>query len=244
MFRGNLRRAVNEASASRKFERAFANDVSRALPQLGTGASGLAQGLVASVNFHNRKHENEKTAADIGIVICRPEVSTFPSIEGEASHWRISKDQRRGLLAQAKVGSLTGVRMSRTKWGRLKPSQNTIIPERIKYFCMLLYRYTDPARHVLGPFEWQLCNKHNVDDVAKWLKTDKFPEKLSSEQILRKLSLGQIGTANQKVIESIIDAQKTGYMEIRIYWKDGMGPPSQGHVRTNNPSRLQQRRPG
>jgi hypothetical protein len=225
LFRGELRYAVAQASDAREFEHAFLADIRAAFPQLGYGGESIARGLIASVNFHNQKHEAHTSSADLGLVLTRPDVNAVTWSDTEL---KISHDVPQALLAQAKLGKPKLVRSSTLKWGGLTKKQRNKVPDVIQYHSLLLYRYGDKDYKELKPFGWQLCQGYEVDNLREWLRQGCFPEERSSEQILLELARAKIGTNDRNIIERIVDPHnpKTGYLEIRISWGDGKGPGS------------------
>ena len=221
LFGGELRAAVAKASGRREFEEAFLEDVQREFPDVDVGVVSEFNGLIAQVNLHNRWHEGRLSAADVGVVICRPSVYRVGTNEVQ-----IVRDQRRALLAQAKLGRADEKREGRVKWRNLSKKQEDLIPTHKDYYSLLLYRLAGSSRNELAPFSWQLCRKHSVPEIKEWLRDGSFPEEIRSRDVIRGLSDGAVGTDSESVIERCIDPRNTraGAIEIRVFWPDGEGP--------------------
>jgi hypothetical protein len=68
-----------------------------------------------------------------------------------------------------------------------------------------------------------------VRDLSRWLASGQFPNPKSSQQILGALLRDQIGTDDQKLIETDIAPPLRPALVIRIRWKDD-GPGGMVHV--------------
>lgn len=219
-FRKQFERVVEEASERGSFERAFLIDLDQSFWEFGRfQLEQIARGLIASVNFHRKSHEGRVSGADLGIVLARPNVT-----RGVGDELRIEREWMRALLAQAKLGIPKG---DRHEWGTLTRSQLALVPRHLDYYALLLYRYADRKRARLLPFAWQSCHEHQIGDAVEWLRTDRFPEELDSETVIRRLARGAIGTSAPQVIGDVIDPhnEATDYLEIRITWRPGADPP-------------------
>lgn len=220
LFASELRAVVAEASSTGEVERAFRADL-RSISGLDDDAARRASSkLIARVNFHGRQHEGKKSASDLGIVIRRPLVRLTPY----GARLELRRDQAIGLLAQAKLRRLAAPKKS----GRLTRKQARLFPERSAYYSLLLYRLDGQNTDELKPFRWQLCKEHTVEQVKSWLRSDAFPEEMSSLQIIRKLFDGTIGTKDAAIIQTIIDAPATSearFIDIQIFWPEGAPPP-------------------
>jgi hypothetical protein len=221
LFTGELRIAVEEASAAGKVENAFLTDLC-SVSGLEDAVARRASGLIARVNFHGRRHEGRKSASDIGIVIRRPLVqrTSYPA------RVDLHQDHAIGLLAQAKLGHCEVPTNSICTWkSGLTQNQVRLFPERCDYYSLLLYRLADQKE--LRPFRWQLCKSHTVEEIKHWLHSDTFPEEMSSSHVVRNLFAGTIGTKNKAVIQTIIDAPGSGgrFIDLHISWPDDVAPP-------------------
>jgi len=179
----------------------------------------IARDLIATVSFHDRNVE-AKTGGDLGIVLVRPDVRLiWPKLDS-------NHDYKRGLLCQAKMFQRN------SRWGRLSQKQKQVLPDKLSYFALLLYRYDDQhgERRELAPFAWQLARDATVEQISHWLASDCFPELHDSQQILGALLRDQIGTDDKKLIENdIAPPLLRRSLVITIQWKDGR-PPGMVHI--------------
>ena len=198
-------------------------DLRESIPNLDFDIARWIDGLVARVNRHSRRHEGKVSGADLGIVIIRPRVSF--GFGGSSIEFR--RDQATGLLAQAKLGRQADPNGGVHAWDGLTRPQERVYPKRRKYYSLLLYRLNGQNADVLSPFRWQVCREHAAKQVQKWLRSDTFPQEMSSSEVLGKLFTGSIGTKSLKLIESVIDPPKRQARSIilRIFWPNGAGPP-------------------
>lgn len=218
LFKHYLEIFVEEASIARKFEKCFRADLQRAFPELRLGdASNISHGLIASVSFHHRGHEGKKSAADLGVVLVRPNVSRAQVRDHEL---QIDDAYSRALLVQAKL------RDTDDEWGQLTENQVKLAPQYISCYCLLLLEYADLTRSKLEPFGWQLCSNRRIRTVVKWLQTGRFPLRKTSRQILEELASGKIGTDDPTLIEQIVAPvnDSRSYLEISIKWPDDAKP--------------------
>jgi hypothetical protein len=116
-------------------------------------------------------------------------------------------------------------RSDSASWGKLTPNQQDVLPARLDYASLLLYRLTDFEQRSLGPFEWCRCRGHSIGEVVTWLKTDSFPESLTSAVILGQLARKEIGTTEEQAVNQIIAPQGARLLAVSIDW-DGGTPPS------------------
>jgi hypothetical protein len=137
------------------------------------------------------------------------------------------RDNTTGLLAQAKLGLLAGSANGKRKWDDLTKTQERLYPKRRKYYSLLLYRLSGERLSELGPFAWQLCKQYTVKRVKQWLKSDTFPDEVSSSDVLERLFARAIGIEDSKIIDTIIDPDALDFrsIELQISWPDGAGPP-------------------
>lgn len=215
LFYGEFSFSVRRASEKGTISKAFLNDLEQAFPNLGyIGQLDVFEGLIAEVLLH--KKEVEKfTGGDFGLTIIRPIVQMSQSCSGQAV---FTKDEYPcGLLCQAKIKRRNG------KWGDLR-RQRGVLPDRIKYLVLLLYSYADKERRQLNEFFWQLCQDVTPKEVEIWLKSDKFPNKKDSGEIISLLGNGIIGTDNRAIIQNIIMSKTKPYLSIRIFWPPDKDP--------------------
>ena len=134
MFSCLLARQCEVASEAGEFERAFLNDLQGSGLSTSTHAYGeIASGLIAEVSFHAPKVEGN-TGGDFGIVVCRPEIQHDAYGPSELT---LNSDCYRGLLCQAKILQRDG------SWGRFSRKQHKVLPDKLGYSSLLLYRYSD-----------------------------------------------------------------------------------------------------
>jgi hypothetical protein len=233
LFGGELRASVAEESRKGSFARAFYADL---LLVPGIGRHVLkAEGLVARVNLHSRWHEGRRSGSDLGMIVTKPSILWHP----ELREVEIVRDQARALLAQAKLNKSRQYRDGHISWGTLtKSQQKRFLPEYKEYSALLLYHLEDSARSKLAPFRWQLCRGScSIGDIKSWLLSGAFPEEISSTDVIRRLSAGELGT-DKKFYDSIVDppASKFGAIEIRVYWPGGddKGPPMRFGLHRSN----------
>jgi hypothetical protein len=217
---GELRCAVSEASNAGQFDRAFLKDLRRHVPGLPEYDLRRFAGLIGRVNFHTRRHEGQRSAADFGVAITHPEVCPF-----RIGQFQLIRGRTRGLLTQAKLGISDSKRPGEVKWGRLTRHQKTLITDLSAYYTLLLYRLND-GRH-LAPFAWQSCANVNSTDIESWLRDGKFPMELASSDIVNGLALGTLGTDSKEIIDRLIDPTSSrNTVEICITWPEGKDPPA------------------
>jgi hypothetical protein len=220
LLSGELRCAVSEASNAGQFDRAFLKDLKRHVPGLPEHYLQRFAGLIGRVNFHTRRHEGKRSAADFGVAITRPEVRPF-----RIGQLQVIRDRTRGLLTQAKLGISNSKRPGEVKWGRLTRQQKTLITDLSGYYALLLYRLNDGRQ--LAPFAWQSCENVNSTDVENWLQEGKFPMELASTDIVNGLALGTFGTDSKEIVDRLIDPTSSrNTVEICITWPEGKDPPA------------------
>lgn len=216
LFYGEFSFSVRGASKKGDISKAFLNDLEQAFPNLGyIGQLDIFEGLIAEVSLHKREVE-KITGGDFGLTIIRPIVQISQSCFGQAE---FTKDEYPcGLLCQAKIRRRNG------KWGKLSKRQKDVFPDRIKYLGLLLYSYSDEDRHKLNKFEWQLCQDATLKEVKEWLKSERFPSKKASWEIISLLGNGSIGTDNREIIQNIIVPETKPNLSIRIFWPPDKDP--------------------
>lgn len=210
MFHGKYGAILSYASECKHIENAFLRDIQRAFPELDQELRQIASGLIAEITLHKKATE-KITGGDIGLLIIRP------NVHDHGDYLKIS-DYRRGLLCQAKLKNQKG------KWGHFTDRQKKVLPERLSYLSLLFYSYIDSARRSLNPFQWQLCDSFNFPDVENWLKVDKFPSPVTSDDIIVNLGYGNIGTDDDDIIDSIISPSRNPVLIIRLTWPDDARP--------------------
>jgi hypothetical protein len=225
-FHGKYAATLNYASQLKQIEKAFLYDLQKAFPGLDSPLKKIASGLIAEVTLHSRTTE-KITGGDIGLMFSRPQISA-------RGHYLQIADYRRGLLCQAKLKNVAG------KWGSFTKKQIKVLPDRLPYLGLLLYSYSDNARHVLNPFQWQLCNTATMDEVRGWLKKGNFPSSVDSDGILTDLAEGAIGSDDDEVIDSIIAPAKNPTLHIRITWPDDQHPGSSVQVYSRQENKAKQ----
>jgi hypothetical protein len=214
VFHAKLAAELREASEKRLISEAFLADLTAEFHEL-AGKPELhrvAKGLVADVTLHERETE-KNTGGDLGLLIIRPQAQF-------SAGWISVKDYRRGLLCQAKLKKASG------KWGGFTKRQKVVLPQRLSYLALLLYRYKDGVQRILDAFGWQLCNSVEFSEVERWLKNGTFPSQVGSAEIIQYLGNGDIGTDNDKTIDEEICPAKNPSLVIKIHWPRG-NPPSE-----------------
>ena len=217
LFHAELAIEFQTVSATGAVANAFLRDLRNSLPNISDRIlSKIADGLIATVTFHPKSVE-EKTGGDFGIVIVRPDVRRALYVGSELT---INHDYRRGLLCQAKVFRRN------SSWGGLSSSQRKVLPTRLSYLSLVLYRYSDQRsdRRELEPFQWQLAQNATVAEIDKWLHADDFPSLQDSGRILSALARDLIGTDDKEIIAEFITPPMRPSLEINIHWRDGDGP--------------------
>lgn len=228
LLSGELRASVARASHTHRIEHAFLEDLHSQIPNLSVSDARRFGGLIATVTPHTRPHESEISAADLGLVILRPQVW----LNGWGNETiECSRDYATGLLVQAKLGQHKKRRKG-YRWNPLKKTQEVLFPERHTYYSLLLYRLKGQRLSEFQPLRWQLCRDHMVAQVKEWFRSDLFPEEQPSPEVLKNLFDGKIGTKDASIIESVISPTKGDLrtIEVRIYWPDGSGPPPSFHL--------------
>ena len=222
LFYHELRIALENASMSRQIERAFFHDLKDCSWNYDLYSEHeleqFASGLVAQASGHPR-HVERKTGGDFGLSIARP----FVSQDYDGEFHVENRERKRGLLCQAKVKQRNG------HWGKFTANQKRILPERMDYLALCLYEYADSTRTQLQPFNWQVCKGNDLSDVESWLKTNAFPAKQTSGDLLQSLGSDKIGTTDAEILARIIhpNGASAGLpnIHIRVFWPDSKKPP-------------------
>jgi hypothetical protein len=222
LLRGELEKELERASDSGRVEATFLLDLQKGFPNFEVYdlRTKVARRIVATVAFHPR-HVEGKTGGDIGVVLLRPDVQ----VSLARSEVTVKGEHGRGLLCQAK---LFGRNLS---WGKLTTPQKTNLPNRLKYFCLLLYRYTEEERRQLHPFVWQTTSEANINQITKWLASGVFPNLKNSQELLRALVRDEVGTDDANVIKTDITPPMRPSLIVRLHWKDGDAPKERVHLR-------------
>jgi hypothetical protein len=213
LFHAELETEFNTVSANGLVEQAFEIDLWSYLPNASQiDLSNISRGLVASVHFHPREIE-KRTGGDFGVVLVRPVVRRSFSSEFEVE---IDCDYRCALLCQAKM-----FRRS-SRWGRIGQKQQEILKDRLKYLSLVLYRHADQKkeRRDLLPVRWQLTHDATLTEMNNWLRNDRFPSPQESQEIIRALAQGLIGTDDKETIDEYIAPPLRPSLEISIRWRD------------------------
>lgn len=219
-FHEAFARKLDEASQEQRIETAFLEDLRSASLDDDIDEDELrriATGLIAEATLHPTETER-KTGGDLGLVIVRPSVT-----RGD-DRIVVSARHKRGLLCQAKL------KYVRRPWGKLKRNQEEVLPKRIPYLRLLLYRYLDPDSRMLAAFSWQVCAGHSLADMKTWLKKGSFPGLIGSRDILMALGSDKIGTSDPLMLDKIVAPTKSRYIVVRIDWPDGHPPETSVQV--------------
>lgn len=210
MFHGKLSKALKNASKEKRIESAFKHDLQVKFPEFDLlQFYELSNGLIADVVLHKRKTE-AVTGGDIGLVINRP------NIEMQKYRNILKVDfYRNGLLCQAKLKKPNG------KWNLFTSSQKKRLSNRLNYLGLLLYEYDDTERRNLKPFQWQICNStKDINDILNFLREDKFPSIMDSQQVINGIGNGKIGVDDDNIIDTIVAPMGNTSLEIIIKWLD------------------------
>ncbi len=125
LLAGELRASIAQASRAHRVENAFLEDLESQIPNLNVSDARRFGGLVAAVTPHTKPHESQVSAADLGIVILRPQVW----LNGWGNETiECSRDHATGLLAQAKLGQHRK-RCEGYIWNSLKKKPRGSVPK-------------------------------------------------------------------------------------------------------------------
>lgn len=227
LFYGEFAYSLNQASGKGLIKRAFLIDLQNAFPKLRNSRelNAIPNALIAEVSLHKREVERI-TGGDFGLTIIRPRVFSPPFNEHEL--WIEQHEQ--GLLCQAKIKRRNG------KFGKLTKKQREVLPDRMDYLSLLLYSYNDPNRCQLNEFSWQLCENGSIQSAEEWLKLSNFPKTITSEQIIKDLGSGLIGTDKRDIIKNIIRSKRKPHIIIKIYWPPDKHPGTR--IRIYSPPKI------
>jgi hypothetical protein len=218
LLSGKLRSEFNRISEKGAVACAFLRDLCLSFPCIDRADldSKIARRLIATVHFHQKEVEKH-TGGDFGIVFVRPVVrrAAYPG-----SKLTILDDYRQGLLCQAKIFRRD------SSWAKLSANQRKVIREKLNYFALVLYRYTDQsgARCELSSIQWQVTCDAELKDVDGWLQSGSFPSPTRSQQIINQLAQGEIGTGDKNIIANYIAPPMRPAFEICVGWRDGDAP--------------------
>jgi len=150
LFHRRFAKELKLKSEENVIAKAFLNDLKKHFPSLQHRIEILKKfdGLNAEVTLHNRRAEG-KTGGDFGFEIIRPQVKHYSS---EIKDSLKVSNYPRGILCQAKLKKANG------KWSNFTKNQRSVLPERLRYLSLLLYRYEDEEGYILKPFKWQRCD--------------------------------------------------------------------------------------
>lgn len=214
LFQEKFSEELRLASNQGEIASAFAIDLQNAGMSYEVGeATQVASGLLAEVSWHDKRTE-KVTGGDFGLMIKRP------TILNDGSTLSIAQGVENGLLVQAKRMPFNG------RIGNLTPNQKKVLPKRLSYLSLVLYRLSDSDNRQLESFLWRNCAGANLTTVKDWLKTFSTYEKetKTTEQILRLLESGAIGTNDRTIIQNVISPEKNPVIVVEVKWKDGAGP--------------------
>jgi hypothetical protein len=238
LFLDEFRYLLRKASANKRISQAFLKDLQQVFPELAYTheIAIVSEDLIADVSLHRRSVE-KLTGGDFGLTITRPQVSLsgFPSHslsynDSEYIHCQMGvSEYQRGLLCQAKLKGRDG------RWGKLTRQQKSLLPDRINYFGLLLYQYSDKERYKLSHLSWLLCQNETAETVNDWLKSGKFSSISSSAEIITQLGNARIGTDNPDILREVIRPTGRPYIVITISWPDDKRPPDSVPVYLQNP---------
>jgi hypothetical protein len=226
MFHGKYSAILKIISEQKLIENAFLNDLKNTFPELDIELNRIANRLIAEFSLHKRATERI-TGGDIGLLIIRP------NVELKDNYLKIF-DYRSGLLCQAKLKN------SRGKWGKLSNNQLKVLQDRLSYFALVLYSYSDSERRYLNPFKWKICNSAKIDEIQQWLNKDNFTGLLSSDDIIIQLGSDKIGTNDDEIIDKYISPANNPVLVIRITWPDKKEPDSEVFIYRKSDTQVNQ----
>ena len=228
LYREKLHNALTNASNNGEIASAFLSDLENAgMTNFNGEATQLSRGIIAEVSWHPT-HKEKKSGGDFGLVFIKPKIVMLYGVT------TIDGEEIAGLLVQAKR------KLYNKKCGTLRENQVVVLAPRLKYTSILLYRFSDSANRELEPFCWRLCEGKRMSTIIKWLDKADFPPHLTmkTEDILRKLHNGSIGTTQMDKIESYISPPGSNAMIIEVKWKDGHPPHVEAHVEQKQEQRI------
>jgi hypothetical protein len=212
LMHGSFTEELGELNSLGAVERAFSSDLQKACPNVSVDClRSIAKGLIAQTSLHPRDIERS-TGGDLGFVISRPRVTR------SGDRLNTERQYRRGLLCQAKL------KKSARPWGHFTDRQQEVLPGRVAYLAIVLYRYLDAEQQTLDAFRWQECAGSEFKDVIAWLARDVFPSPSDSRRIITRLGEGKIGTDDTSTIDTIIAPKRGRVLTVTIDWPPGQGP--------------------
>lgn len=202
--------AINlyDASLRKDFEFAFEKDINETLGYSDYHIQSISKGLVANISKHKRCVET-KSGGDFGLLI------NFPKLYYENKEFDLVQcGDKRGILVQAKL------KKYENKWGELTPTQLKIFEKNMSCCSLLRYSYLDAGNRRLDDFQISLCEGYKLTDLKKWLKNDQFLNSYRLYETIMKLGDKEIGTEDDKIIETIICPDNTQTIIITVDWED------------------------
>lgn len=195
------------------FEETFKRDLADVYcdPKLLDEVSRLSKGIIARIVYHEPQME-KISGADFGLVLIKP------IFELSRDNRLLYTIHRRGLLCQAKRQKENG------KMGKLTSRQIDVIPEHLRYFTILLYKYSDKDRHDLLPFTWWNDRFPDIDEIIGLLNDPTGEDTISSCDLIQLLGDGHIGTDDKDIINESICFEEMPYISVEITWRDGFPP--------------------
>jgi hypothetical protein len=213
LFWGYLNVNLQNAVKDSRLRSAFESDLLAAIPELRYDSHKLrhlSHHLFMDCQLMDKSVER-KTGGDFGLTVIHPEITNSYSCSEIRMH-------RQGLLCQAKLRRKTG------KWGVLSKRQQLVLPENLAFTSLVLYQFETLQRSRLKPFGWQACAGVDIGSVGSWLKSDSFPQILSSGAAIWQIAKGLLGTSDEGLIDRKIAITKRPQVTIRIDWPDDERP--------------------
>jgi hypothetical protein len=213
LFSRELEYSFNGLNNTAKLESAIQDDLREALGlrtldrDLQLDIDEWTNGIIAEVEWHTKQREG-KTGGDFGLVINHPEI-LMDQDQDEITQ----ESGRQGLLCQAK-------RFRNNSRPRFTRCQKNILPDRLQYLSLVIYRYVDDKGRQLEPFQWHPCNCSSLEEIRTWMSQDRFPEPKDSSEIIKALGSGQLGTSDPGELEHIVNSTATPVLQVCIKWKD------------------------
>ena len=212
LFYGHIKYRLCEASQNKSIERAFLKDLKSSLGyqtnidwNLDRELHHEAEGLIADMVLHNKRQEG-KTGGDFGLIILHPQIKV------DDEFLEIIKGVSSGLLCQAKLKDEYG------KWNGLTKNQRTALCNRLGFTSLVLYSFLDEERSDLNSITWKLCRGLSLSKIDVFLKEGPNEKLKTTSQIVTSLGREEIGTTNQKLIETVISPLVRQHLEIKLYW--------------------------
>lgn len=230
---GQIKYALRTSSQKRQIEKAFQEDLEKAVNAAGLSdnifdnqLSQESAGLIADIVLHNKQTEG-RTGGDFGLVIVHPQI-LFASMEVGTSI-EIKKGCSSGLLCQAKLKDRND------RWGGFTDKQEKILPGHLDFTALALYSYADEDRSTLNPISWMSCKGQPWDQIKNSLKKDSFQGSINTAMILEQLGRNEIGTQDQTLIKHVIAPLSRLSLEIKIHWVNDNDPDGTIQLRVLSP---------